>query len=469
MRRSRSRSPPSIRKRRSPDRALRAEPDAEATDRPPGLRSRCDRPRGAASLDLDTTVRSRSRASCAQSVRAEIAARDHPGQPVRARRPQPAGRDGQPDPRRGAADPPHAEASGSRRAARKPARPDRVAARPAPFSAEIPTTTTVRRSMRCARCSTNPRRRRHGAATGSSNGLLQALRGESNGAEGFFALLDRIAQEPEKERRPARIPLHLPGARLRRALSRSRGRTPGARSGAQAPVRADRAAPPAPGTRSRRAGAARPRRRRPTPRCRSRHAPTPREQPREAAARAAEAATQPSARSGPFRAVARAAARDLERGCRHRRRGDRVLHAGPAPAGRRHARCGCVDEPAGDQAGNDGRGAACAGDPAPAPARGRPAASAVLATVAQRLPVKVTPENAGGLTIDAEQRAPVRLGQTTPDAARAPRCCRKIAAALDLVPGRDRRGRPCRRHAAPRALSSPTRSFRRRARARWRA
>ena len=261
------------------------------------------------------------------------------------------------------------------------------------------------------------------------HGLLQALRGESNGAEGFFALLDRIAQEPEKnadlleflyiclalgfegryrgaeggrqaldqarERLYAQIALRRPRPE---ALSPS-WRTPASQATADAALLT-----------AARANAAR--------------------AAAEAAARAAEAATQPAAAAGRFAlsrwprraiwsAVAGIVGAVLVFYMLALRLQDDVSRDAAAPT-----------NPGAKPATTD----AAQANPASAPAPAEPAAAAVLARSLTGLPVKVTP-GAGGATIELQLERQFASGRATPDAPVAA-LLPKIAEALDLVPGR---------------------------------
>jgi type VI secretion system protein ImpK len=266
-----------------------------------------------------------------------------------------------------------------------------------------------------------------------AHGLLQALRGESNGAEGFFALLDRIAQEPEKnadlleflyiclalgfegryrgadggrqaldqvrERLYAQIALRRPRPE---ALSPN-WRTPASQATADAALLT-----------AARANAAR--------------------AAAEAAARAAEAATQPAAAAGRFAlsrwprraiwsAVASIVGAVLVFYMLALRLQDDVSRDAAAPT-----------DPGAKLATTDARQAQAQANPASAPAPAEPAAAAVLARSLTGLPVKVTP-GAGGATIELQVERQFASGSATP-AASVAALLPKIAEALDLVPGK---------------------------------
>ena len=262
------------------------------------------------------------------------------------------------------------------------------------------------------------------------HGLLQALRGESNGAEGFFALLERIAQEPEKnadlleflyicialgfegryrgaeggrqaldqvrERLYAQIALRRPRPE---ALSPN-WRTPASQAAADAALLT-----------AARANAAR--------------------AAAEAAARAAQAAPQPAAAAGRFAlsrwprraiwsAVAGIVGAVLVFYMLALRLQDDASRDAAAPT-----------KPGVKVATADGAQAQAQASPAsaaPAPA------AAVLARSLTGLPVKVTP-GAGGATIELQLDHQFASGGATP-AAPVRALVPKIAEALDLVPGR---------------------------------
>ena len=258
------------------------------------------------------------------------------------------------------------------------------------------------------------------------NGLLQALRGESNGAEGFFARLDRLSQEPDRN---ADL---LEFFYICMALG-FEGRYRGAEGGRQEldQVRERLYAQIA--------------RRRPRPEALSPSWRTP------ASQAAADAALLTAARANAARAAAEAAARAAEA----------VPQADAAP-GRfalarwpRRAIWSAVAGVVGavlvfymlalrlqDNASRDAAAPTKPGvkvakpdtvQATPASAPTVPAA-AVLARSLTGLPVKVTP-GAGGATIELQLERQFASGSATP-AAPVGALLPKIAEALDLVPGR---------------------------------
>ena len=258
------------------------------------------------------------------------------------------------------------------------------------------------------------------------HGLLQALRGESNGAEGFFALLDRVAQEPEKN---ADL---LEFLYICLALG-FEGRYRGAEGGHQTldQVRERLYAQIA--------------LRRPRPEALSPNWRTP------ASQATADAALLTAARANAARAAAEAAARAAEAAPQPAAAADRFALSRWPRRAIWSAVAGIVgavlvfymlalrlqDDASRDAAAPTKPGVKVAkadtAQATPASARAVPPA-AVLARSLTGLPVKVTPGD-GGATIELQVERQFASGSATP-AAPVGALVSKIAEALDLVPGR---------------------------------